>query len=308
MKFTNSIVRIGPTGAQKELFFMPGRGGKLRKGKRSELPEYFSNLGLNAYEFPAGRMAKFNDSPEYVKFRANAQKYNIAISIHAPYYISLTSVNPEIYQSSIRRVANVYAWAVWLNAKRIVIHPGSYGKKSDRSSSILMTQITEGISEGMEMAEDLFPNLKSQFHDICLCPETMGKHGQLGTVDEVITICKDLGVNRVRPCIDFGHVYARNLGKLKGRRLYESVFEQLEQELGSNITQHLHIHYSKIEFTQKGEKKHHPNTSTWGPEIDPLFEFIQEQNLTPIIINESPELEPDAVLLMNQWKHLQKAT
>ena len=91
--------------------------------------------------------------------------------------------------------------------------------------------------------------------------------------------------------------------------MYESIFEQLEQELGSNIIQHLHIHYSKIEFTQKGEKMHHPNTNTsWGPEIDPLFEIIKEQDLTPIIINESPELEPDAVLLMNQWKSLQNAT
>ncbi|MHA1746376.1 MAG: TIM barrel protein [Promethearchaeota archaeon] len=308
MKFTNDVVRIGPTGAQKGSFFMTGRGGKLRKGKRSELPEYFSNLGLNAYEFSAGRMAKFSDSPEYAKFRVNAKKLDMAISIHAPYYISLTSVNPEIYQSSIRRIANVYAWAVWLNAKRIVLHPGSYGKKSD-SSTQLIEQITEGISEGMAMAEDLFPDLKSQFQEICLCPETMGKHGQLGTVEEVITICKDLGLNRVRPCIDFGHVYARNLGKLTGRRLYESVFEQLEQELGTHIIQHLHIHYSRIEFTKRGEKMHHPNTSTlWGPEIDPLFDIIKGQDLTPIIINESPELEPDAVLLMNQWKHLQKAT
>ena len=170
-----------------------------------------------------------------------------------------------------------------------------------------MTQITEGISEGMAMAGDLFPNLKTQFHEICLCPETMGKHGQLGTVDEVIAICKDIGLNRVRPCIDFGHIYARNLGKLTGRRLYESVLEQLEQELGSHIIQHLQIHYSKIEYTKRGEKMHHPNSNTsWGPKIEPLFEIIKEQKLTPIIINESPDLEPDAALLMNRWKHLQK--
>ena len=217
MKFENTFLRIGPTGAQKERFFMPGRGGKLRKGKRSELLEYFTNLGLNAYEFPAGRMAKFNDSPDYAKFRANAKSYDVAISIHAPYYISLTSVNPEIYQKSIERIANVYAWAVWLNAKRIVLHPGSYGKTntSESGHTRLITQITEGISKGMALANDLFPDLKSQFKEICLCPETMGKLGQLGTVDEVITICKDLGINRVRPCIDFGHIYTRNLGKLK---------------------------------------------------------------------------------------------
>ena len=178
MVFENDKLRIGPTGAQKELFKMPGRGGKLRKGKRFELPEYFANLGLNAYEFPGGRMSSFTDSPIYEKFRKNSEKYDVAISFHAPYYISLTSEKPETYQKSIERVAHAYAWAVWLNAKRIVVHPGTYA--GNRQPPQLIKMIVEGIEQGIDMAHEMYPKLIKNFKNICLCPETMGKLGQLG--------------------------------------------------------------------------------------------------------------------------------
>lgn len=320
MKFENTTLRIGPTGAQSELFFMPGRGGKLRKGKREELPEYFAGLGLNAYEFPAGRMSKFNDGPVYQKLRENANTHDVAISLHAPYYISLTSESEDTFTASIERIAHAYAWATYLNAHRIVLHPGTFGTLAKKLSSkqlILgeihpqsqkkIQKITEGISAGIEMSVQLYPSLKEKFRNICLCPETMGKHGQIGPTPMIIQICKDIGVDKIRPCIDFGHLYARNVGKLNGRKLYESVFKEIEEELGSNVLQHLHIHYSKIEYTQKGEKKHVSNTDpNWGPEITPLLEIIQEQSLTPTIINESPELEPDAVRIVKEWNNLKK--
>ncbi len=312
-------LRIGPTGANKELFKMPGKGGKLRNGKRFEIPEYLASLGLNAYEFPGGRMANFSDSDMYAKFRKNSEAQNIAISFHAPYYISLTSENPEIYEKSIERVAHSYAWATYLNAKRIVVHPGTYGslKKKGGMDKFMsegqtspvkkkLTQIISGIQGGIKMAGDLYPDLRSQFKEICLCPETMGKHGQMGTVKEIIEICKTVGLQKTRPCIDFGHIFARNLGKKTGSSLYGPVFDLLESELGHHVVQHLHIHYSVIEYTGKGEKKHHGNqNSDWGPSITPLFDLIEDRSLTPIIINESPLLEPDAVLLMNQWKQRQ---
>ncbi|MHA1646492.1 MAG: TIM barrel protein, partial [Promethearchaeota archaeon] len=142
---------------------------------------------------------------------------------------------------------------------------------------------------------------------ICLCPETMGKHGQLGTVDEVIEICKTIGLDKCRPCIDFGHIYARNLGKLTGTKLFEKTFNAIESELGKDIVENLHIHYSKIEYTPKGEKKHYPNTTKeWGPEIDPLFKLCIENGYKPIIINESPDLDPDAQILMKKWKSRNK--
>ncbi len=300
MPFENDRVRIGPTGARKELFKMPGRNGKLRYGKKFELPEYLAQLGLSAYEFPGGRLATFSNSPIYEKFCENAQKYDIAISFHAPYYISLTSANQETYERSIERVANSYAWAVWMNAKRIVVHPGSYTK--DKSKSELHQMIVNGIIQGIERANEKYPEYKNHFKEICLCPETMGKLGQLGPTEEVIAICKDIGLEKTRPCVDFGHVYARMRGSLTGKKLYESNFNLIESELGKTIVENLHIHYSRIAYTDRGEKKHVPNSDTdWGPEITPLFELIHENGYHPIIINESPELEPDAVRLVQEW-------
>lgn len=321
MVFENDKVRIGPTGAQKELFKMPGKGGTLRNGKRFEIPQYFNQLGLNAYEFPGGRMSKFNDSPEYEKFRMNAEKFDVAVSLHAPYYISLTSENPETYERSIERIAHSYAWASYLNAKRIVLHPGSYGgqkpssssldsfmtKKKSNPSNSRISQIVDGIKQGIDQSQILYPTLASKFKEICLCPETMGKQGQLGTIPEVIEICKSVGLEKTRPCIDFGHLYARNLGKIADPDLYRNTFDLLEKELGHHVVQNLHIHYSIIEFTAKGEKKHHGNRiEEWGPSIDPLFQIIKDNSLTPIIINESPELEPDAVFLMEKWNKINK--
>ncbi|TFH26070.1 MAG: hypothetical protein E4G98_07445 [Promethearchaeota archaeon] len=170
-----------------------------------------------------------------------------------------------------------------------------------------ISQIITGIQDGIKMASEFYPNLHAKFNQICLCPETMGKHGQIGTVKEIIEICKSVRLQKTRPCIDFGHIFARNLGKKTGSSLYGPVFDILEAELGHQVVEHLHIHYSIIEYTGKGEKKHHDNQNLeWGPSITPLFDLIEERCLTPIIINESPSLEPDAVLLMNQWQQRQK--
>ena len=228
------------------------------------------------------------------------------ISIHAPYYISLTSEKPETVQSSIGRVANVYAWAVWLNAKRIVLHPGTYGSE-EKTHGELIKMIVDGVKQGIELSYEKYPEMKDQFQQICLCAETMGKFGQLGPTEEVIQICKDLGTDICRPCIDFGHLYARNLGKNQDRAFYEKNLNLVESELGKEVVQNLHIHYSHVEFTENGgEKDHVENTNkTFGPDIHPLFEIIRENSFTPIIINESPELEPDAKILMDLWKSMQ---
>jgi deoxyribonuclease-4 len=303
--FINDQLRIGPPAVRDDLFFMANGKGGQRKGKREEIPNYLASLGLNAYEFSAGRMASFSDNETYELFRANVEKFNIAMSIHAPYYISLTSEKPETYEKSIERVADVYAWAVWLRATRIVIHPGTYSGK--RNLNLLIQMIVDGIKRGITLSYEKYPDLKNQFKQICICMETMGKPSQLGPTEEIIQLCKDIGTQYCRPCIDFGHLYARNLGKIDGRPLYEQELTKIEQELGHEIVQNLHIHYSHIEFTDKGEKEHVPNTDqNYGPHLRPLLEIIKENGYTPTIINESPELEPDAKLIMDEWQKINK--
>ncbi|MHA1819361.1 MAG: TIM barrel protein [Promethearchaeota archaeon] len=298
-------IRIGPPAVNKKNFIVE-RNGRRVKGKREEIPKYLSKLGLNLYEYNAGRGIKFKAKADLEEFRKECEKYDLMVTLHAPYYISLCSDNPETLKRSIERIGESLQAAVWLNAKRIVVHPGSYGKKRSKQENLKL--VIKSLKEGIEKAysEDKFKEDSKYFKDVYICPETMGKLGQLGTVEEVITICKEVGTDKCIPTIDFGHIYARSLGKIKDKNDFMKIFEMIEKELGSDVVKYLHIHYSHVEYTQRGEKEHHPNSDTkWGPKYEPLLELIWEAGYHPTIVVESPDLEDDAVQLMKYYKTLQ---
>ena len=63
-----------------------------------------------------------------------------------------------------------------------------------------------------------------------LCPETMGKIGQLGTLDEVLALCSV--DKRIMPCIDFGHLNARTLGGIRSKEDYAAILDRMAEKLG----------------------------------------------------------------------------
>ena len=124
------------------------------------------------------------------------------------------------------------------------------------------------------------------YGDMTLCPETMGKIGQLGTLDEVLALC---GVDeRITPCIDFGHLNARTLGGIQSKADYAVLLDRLGEALGDERAQRFHVHFSRIEFSAGGEKRHWTFAQTqFGPEPQPLMELLAERRLAPVIICES---------------------
>ena len=130
--------------------------------------------------------------------------------------------------------------------------------------------------------------------------ETMGKLNQLGTIDEVIDLCKIGDI--LCPVIDFGHVNARNVGGFfRTADDYKAVFDKIGDKLGDNYAQNLPCHFSKIEFTDKGEKKHLPFADTvYGPPYEPLAEAIFEYSLSPRIICESDGTQADDALILKK--------
>ena len=124
------------------------------------------------------------------------------------------------------------------------------------------------------------------YGDMTLCPETMGKIGQLGTLDEVLALC---GVDkRITPCIDFGHLNARTLGGIQSRADYAAILDRMDEVLGDERARRFHVHFSRIEFSAGGEKRHWTFAETqFGPEPQPLMELLSERRLEPVIICES---------------------
>ena len=260
---------FGPAG-NAESFFSAGNKSSL------EAPAWLNSLGLDCYEYQCGHGVRISDDAAEI-LGENAKANNILLSIHAPYYISLSSEDAEKRDRSVEYILQTLRAAKKMGADRIVVHAGSCASMP-RKEAMRLTEDT--LYRALECAE------KEGLGDIFICPETMGKLNQLGSVDEIIQICKMS--DRLIPTIDFGHVNARTLGGLKGKSDFAAILNALEKRLNPNQAKNFHAHYSRIEYTKAGEKKHHTFSETeYEPEFEPLAELLAERGLSPRIICES---------------------
>ncbi len=257
---------FGP-GGNSESFY--AAGNKSTK----QAPKWLNEIGLDAYEYQCGNGVTGSDA-NFIEVGEQAKKYGIAMSLHAPYFISLSGIEEEKRLKSLDYIRKSVHAAELLGADRIVIHTGSASKITrEEALSLAADTITRALDE-----------IKTE---VKFGLETMGKINQLGTLDEVIELCKISP--RLIPVVDFGHLNARDLGNVfVSEDDYKRVFDKIGASLGDDVAKNLHCHFSKIEFTTGGEKKHLTFTDTvYGPEFSPLSKVLYLNNLTPRIICES---------------------
>lgn len=251
-------------------------------------PKWLSEMGLDAFEYPAGNGIT-GSLATFAKIGEEARKYGIALSFHTPYFISLSGVDPEKRLKSIDYITKSVAAAEAMGADRIVIHAGS-ASKIDRAEAVRLAKDT------LFKALEALPDTKVRF-----CIETMGKLNQLGTLDEVLDICTLSP--RLCPVVDWGHMNARNCGGLFVTvDDYRRVFDQIGSALGYEEADSLHCHFSKIEYTASGEKRHLTFADTvYGPEFEPLMEAIARDGYSPRIICESAGTQAEDALAMKKY-------
>lgn len=275
------MIYFGPAGNANS-FYEAGHKSSL------EIPEYLAALGLNAYEYQCGRGV--NVKRDFcLELAAKAEEYKIFLSLHAPYFINLGTPDPKVMESSLGHIAKSLAAAKDMGATRIIVHPGSVGKGSR----------SEALTRAERLLAKTAAELMPSFPGISLCLETMGKVNQLGTLDEVISLCK-LG-KCFMPAIDFGHLHARDMGAIKGRDEFEEVLDRIASSLGAEVVQNLHVHFSAIEFSKGGEIRHRTFAeSEFGPNFEPLAAIIARDRLTPVIISESAGTQTEDALAMKE--------
>lgn len=255
-----------------------------------DMPKYLSEMGLDAFEYQCGQGVRVSDALG-AALRSKADEYKITISLHAPYFISLSSVEPEKRDKSIDYILQSASAARKIGAKRIVIHSGSCSK------------ITR--EEALELAKDTLIRarktaIEAGFEDIIFCPETMGKFNQLGNLEEVLELCRlD---DSFLPTVDFGHLNARTLGQVNSKEAFEHILDEIYDKLGSDRLKCFHSHFSKIEYTQGGGEKRHLTfkDELYGPHFETLMELIAKKNLSPTFICESAGTQDiDALAMKN---------
>jgi len=277
------MIRFGPAG-NCNLFYSQGYKSTI------QIPVFLNSTGLNAYEIQCGRGVRMKtEAAESLK--TAAAKYDIALSIHAPYYISMSSIEKEKRLKSIDYILQSARLAKITGATRVVLHTGSCSKIS-RDCALQLTMDT------MKLALDALK--EENLSDIWICPETMGKINQLGTLEEVLTLCS---LNeQLLPAIDFGHLNARTNGSVKTENDYAHILDQVENIIGHDRARIFHSHFSKIEYTANGGEIRHLTfeDTLFGPEFEPLANQLVKRNYSPTIICESAGTQSEDAMKMQK--------
>lgn len=252
-----------------------------------QAPEWLAAQGLNAYEYSAGHGVSLSEETARAIGEA-ARRAGVQVSIHAPYYINLASEDPEKdaknegYFLAAARAVRAFG------GERVVFHPGTPGKRRRQDAMARALERYGQIRAALDAAG---------YEDIRLCPETMGRPSQLGTLEEVIALCQ--ADERAIPTIDWAHLHAAGGGCLKGEADFERVIERLLDGLGEARIRHFHSHFSRIAYTAKGERMHMTFADEgYGPDFACLAPVLRRYALEPVIICESRGTQADDALRM----------
>jgi deoxyribonuclease-4 len=283
--------RFGPAGVPPTF--------RIMKAALADVPGLLREEGLDAFEYQAVRWGAKPQikREEAEKLGLEAKEKDVWLSLHGSYFINFCG-EKEIIEASKQRLIACATAASWMNAHVVVFHPGFYGKRPQK-------EVFRTCLEAMRGTVETLKNLGIK--NVKIGPETMGKPSQFGSLDEVLSLCEE--VEQTQPVIDWAHLHARDKGRFKTIDDFRKVTEEIEKRLGKEAIKNMHCHFTKVEFTDKGEKCHHVmDEAAYGPDFAILAKVIAEYKLNPVIISESPILDLDAIkmreILQKELKNL----
>ena len=257
----------------------------------ADAPRWLKELGLDCYEYQCGKGIHVGEETAR-RVGRNAAEHGIVLSLHAPYFINLANPDPDSLAKTTGYITGACLVASQMGAGRVVIHSGALMKRTRRQA---LDTALRSLRHVISACDDM------GFGHIALCPETMGKINQLGDLDEVLALCAlD---QRLVPCVDFGHLYARSLGADDGAEAMERMLDRMQEVLGPDRASRFHSHFSHIEFTPNGGEKCHrtfDQSGGYGPDWTPLARAVARRGWSPTFICESAGTQAQDAVEMKQ--------
>jgi deoxyribonuclease-4 len=273
-----SAFRFGTVGSP--LSTSPKPGGTIGGLRRT------AELGLDCLELAWVRSVRISPAA-CDAIRLEAERNQVFVSIHAPYFINLNADSSE-WPKSRKRIMDAAFSGNLAGATDIVIHPGSYfGRPPAEVLRVAIPRLRDCVKE-----------LRDQGNPVILRPEVMGKPALLGSLEDVLVLSAE--VDGVLPCVDFAHLHART-GSLNSYEEWMGILESIRKALGEESLRRMHIHLSGIEYTAKGERKHLPFRES-DLNYKQFLAAVKTRGCAGRILCESPILEKDAILLRDTWK------
>ena len=262
------MIRFGPAG-NSDSFYAQGYKASW------QAPAWLRGMGLSAYEYSFGRGIRLTDDMADT-IAGYARENDIAISVHAPYFINLANPAPEKRERSFHDITDSARLVARMGGDRVVVHPGAV-MKLDREEAV--QNCRDGLKEAYRRLDDMG---LSQVH---LCPETMGRPSQVGDLKETLDFC--VLDERFIPCVDFAHLHALGQGALNTPEDFAAVLDEIEAILGLERARTMHVHFSTIEYGPAGEKRHRTFADeNFGPRFEHLAPLLKERGYAPRVICE----------------------
>jgi len=252
--------------------------------------QHLAEQGLLAFEIGWVRSVRVSEKT-CEAIREAAAQFDVAISVHAPYYINLNADVDE-WPKSRQRLMDAARYGFLAGATDIVFHPGSYFERPPN-------EVLEVVIPRLRACID---ELQVEGNTAILRPETMGKGAMLGSLQDTLMMASEL--EQVEPCLDFAHLHARTGdGSLNSYAEWKQVFQEYQDALGVKSLQRLHCHLSGIEYSEKGEQNHLMLAES-DFDLTGLMKALGEFNCGGRILCESPEMDVDAQLIKSAWQHI----
>ena len=242
-------------------------------------------LGCTEMEFVYGVRMTEADAAQVA---ATAQKHRVKLTAHAPYYINLNAHENDKLVASQERLIQTAHIASLCGASDIAFHAAFYLQDPPEEVFPRLKKILTGL-----LAE-----IKRQYRFITLRPELMGKPSQFGSLEELLNLCGE--VEGLAPCIDFAHLHSRS-GKVNSYYEFKSTLNQIEKKLGRPALDNMHIHLSGINYNNKAGELSHLNVRDSDLKYTDLLMALKEQDVSGVVICESPNLEEDALHLQETY-------
>ncbi len=247
-----------------------------------------AKLGLEAMELAFVHSVNLSETGAAVA-KSSAQSHHVTLTCHAPYYINLNSPEKDKLEASKKRLFESGRVLGLCGGWSVAFHPGFY---LGMEKPAVYASIKNAVQDVRRRLDDIGC-------DVWLRPETMGKGAQFGSLEETLKLSQE--IEGVMPVLDWGHLQARENGKVNGRNEFDRVLEHVEKALGKEGLRNLHCQIEGVEFTDKGEKRH--LTLEEGTlKYDELVQAWKDFKCAGVIISESPNQEEDALRLQKLYR------
>jgi len=257
-----SVVRVGP-------------GGIPSRESAEAAVELLVQRGFDACEIDFG--GGFWMDLDYARrLGVLARDAGVALSLHAPLAAFLGHVEHggRKHRMAVGMLDHSAGIAVACGAAPVVVHPGF----------LLGRGREEAIEAAIAQLAELRERLTRKGRALPFGVEVMGRVQELGSLDDVIGICRR--IEWVRPVLDFAHMHATSGGGFTGVDVFVSALALADSVLEPGVS--FHIHFSDVSFANRNEKAHVP----YGQgtlRAEPLAQALARFDRPATVIVEAPD-------------------